>query len=196
MLENLDPRETLRGLARARARDYNTRTVNTALLDEALSSDWSIEKRNRKSVRLRQPKAPLKLLEDRIWTLLYKTGFSFLSGLGVTRLLNQKDSEHPCTEISVVGIDAELALAISCVARDHSGKEPRFREIIQRHASLRQAFSTAVRKQYQSEESPKLQVVLALFCANIDVSNADRREPRNNRYCSLMTMTCGITRPS
>lgn len=132
-------------------------------------------------MRLRHPKSAIRLLEDRIWTLLYKTGFSFLSGPGVTRLINPKDSQSSPLGISVVGIDDELALAIVCLAREDFGKEPRLREELLRHGLARQPFANAVRKQYQAEGAPKRQIVSAIFVSNIELSEADRRDAQQQQ---------------
>jgi hypothetical protein len=45
MLNNIEPVEMLRGLARARGRDYETKTVHPLLLEEAIAEGWSIDKK-------------------------------------------------------------------------------------------------------------------------------------------------------
>ena len=75
MITNVCPVADLRSLARAKAREYETKTVHPLLVDEALSQGWMVDRKNKRSVRLRRPKSHGLLLEDRVWTLLYKTGF-------------------------------------------------------------------------------------------------------------------------
>jgi hypothetical protein len=70
MLENVEQRENLRGLARAKRRDFETRTVHPKLLEEALADGWSLYKEQKTSVRLRRKKLHGPLLEDRVWSLL------------------------------------------------------------------------------------------------------------------------------
>lgn len=40
MLKNIDAAVNLRGMARAKARTYTTRTIHPKLLDEALADGW------------------------------------------------------------------------------------------------------------------------------------------------------------
>src|SRR5579883_2716851 len=102
MLGNIVALEELSGLARARARDYETKTVNPALVEQLTSDGWSVDKRNKKSVRLRRPKTRGAYLEDRIWSLFYRMRFPLLSGKGGAELvLEPKNPENPTTQIAV-----------------------------------------------------------------------------------------------
>lgn len=173
MLHNIAERETLRGLARARARTYETKTVHPLLVDEAVGEGWQIDKRNRKSVRLRRVKARGTLLEDRVWTLLYRTGFLNLSAAGGAKLLvNPKDRNGPTSQIDVVGIDDELALAIECKSSERYEKRPQFQKEIARHALLRDRFGNAVFKEFPAAQ--RRQLVLAMFLENVALSENDR----------------------
>jgi DNA sulfur modification protein DndB len=176
MLEGLESRELLRGTARSRAREYDTRTVHSALVDGLISEGWVIEKRNPKSVRLRRSKSPAKLLEDRVWTLLYQTGFAYLCGQGQARLSNPRDPHGHVARIDVAGVDDELALAVVCKARAQFGEEPLLREELEKHGVLRQQFASAINQQFRPEGAPKHQVVLVMFISNIKLAESDRLE--------------------
>src|SRR5271157_2674150 len=115
MLNNIVPLEELAGLARARARDYETKTVNPALVDPLVAENWTEDKRNKKSVRLRKPKSHGTYLEDRVWTLFFRMRFPLLSGKGGAELiLEPKNPEGPTTQIDVAALDNEIAIAIEC----------------------------------------------------------------------------------
>src|SRR4051794_38993152 len=115
MLANLKTVQEVSGLARAKRRDYETRTVVTDAVEKSTSEGWIVERSNKKSVRLRRPKPHGLLLEDRVWTLLHRMQFSILSDEGGAQLLiDSKDPESPKTQIDVVGIDDEAAVAIEC----------------------------------------------------------------------------------
>src|ERR1700722_3255120 len=106
MLNNVVPIEGLGSLARTKARDYETRTVNAALVPELTAEGWIVDKRNKKSVRLRKPKALGKYLEDRVWDLFYRMRFPLLSDRGGAELLvHPKNSKSPATQIDVVALD-------------------------------------------------------------------------------------------
>src|SRR5690242_6883782 len=113
MLENIFPIDELRSVARAKARSYAFKSVHPKLVEEEIRRGWEIQKKNKTSVRLRRAKPHGVQLEDRVWTLLYRMEFAFLSGAGGAKLLlDPKSSEGPKTQIDVVGIEDELALAV------------------------------------------------------------------------------------
>lgn len=123
MLQNIEPTEALQGLARAKSRDYETKTVNSKLVDDFLSQGWVIDKRNQTTTRLRRNKAHGPLLEDRVWTLLYRMRFENLSSKpGAVLGLPQ----GAVTKIDVVGVDHEIALAIECKSSEKPARRPSF----------------------------------------------------------------------
>lgn len=162
MLSNVDLASNLRAVARAKARDFETRTVHPRLADEMMAQGWTLDKKNKASVRLRRGKQPGTLLEDRVWSLLYRMGFPTLSGEGGgTISISTKEEERPRTQIDVVGIDDEVALAIECKSAQRSGRRPQFQEELGKHSLVRDPFSRSVASQF--EAAFKRQVILAMF---------------------------------
>src|SRR5438270_4005276 len=178
MLTNIAERDESRGAARSRARDYETKTAHPLLVEEALAEGWSVDKKNRKSTRLRRPKTRGTNLEDRVWTLLYRTGFSHLSARGDARLVvNAREPDGPATQIDVVGIDDEIALAIDCKSSEHFERRPQFQKELAKHAMTRERFAHAIHKQFDDSET-KRQIVLAMFLENVSLSENDRARAR------------------
>ncbi|MEW6183305.1 MAG: DGQHR domain-containing protein [Bacillota bacterium] len=177
MLFGIQPVAELRGLARVRARDYETKTVHPLLSEEYQAKGWDTVTKG-KSVRLKRVKAHNVRLEDRVWMLLYKMGFSDLSGQnGASLLVNPKEPDGPKSQIDVVGIDNEIALAIECKSAEKYSKRPQFQEEIGKHSLIRNNFSNAVNSQFPCEY--KRQVVLAMFLANISLSDNNRDRARD-----------------
>jgi DNA sulfur modification protein DndB len=177
MLSNIDSIDKLSGLARANARDYETKTVNPALVERLISEGWTVDKSNKKSVRLRRSKPHGKLLEDRVWTLLHRMQFSVLSKQGGGQLeLDPRDSESPSSQIDVVGIDHEVVVAIECKSAENLGRRPQFQSELGKHALIRDRFAASVKSQYPT--SHKRQTVLAMFLWNISLSENDRARAR------------------
>ncbi len=174
MLNNMECRDNLRGLARIKGRDYDIKTVNPLLLDEAIGEGWSVVRKNNCSVRVRRAKALGLEFEDRVWSLLYRMGFNNLSGGGGARLtLNAKDPNSPVTLIDVAAIDDEVGVAIECKSAQSLTKRPQFQEELGKHALARQQFARSVSHQYPS--SFKRQVAMAMFTRNIALSENDRK---------------------
>lgn len=173
MLNNVFPREELSGLARARARDYETKTVNPALSEQLVAEGWVVDRKNTKSVRLRRPKSHGTHLEDRVWILFYRMRFPLLTGKGGAELILQpRNPESPTTQIDVVALDDEIALGIECKSAEHLAKRPQFQNELAKHGLIRERFTTDVRTQFAS--SHKRQVVLAMFLSNILLTDNDR----------------------
>ena len=173
MLANLSLIENLPGVARARARDYATKTVNPALVDQLVAEGWTVDKSNKKSVRLRRLKPHGVLLEDRVWTLFHRMKFSILSMEGGAKLaLDPKNPESPTSQIDVVGIDDEVAVAVECKSAETYTRRPQFQHELGKHALIRERFAAAVRSGYETPH--KRQTVLAMFLWNISLSENDR----------------------
>lgn len=173
MLNNIDIIENLRGLARAKGRDYETKTVHHLLAEEALSKGWEVDKKNKKSIRLKRKKSHHVHLEDRVWSLLYRMAFTHLSREGGGSLLvNPKETDSPKTQIDVVGIDDEIALAIECKSAETYRKRPQFQEELGKHNLIRNRFANSVNTQYPA--AFKRQIVLAMFLSNISLSENDK----------------------
>jgi hypothetical protein len=172
MLNNIDMVENLRGLARVKARAYETKTIHPILVEEALSEGWIISKRNKKTISLKRIKSHSKRFEDRVWSMLYKMNFSHLSGEGgASILLNPREKESPINQIDVLGLDNEIAIAIECKSSETINKRPQFQGELAKHASIRERFSYAVKEQYPKE--PKRTIILAMFLSNILLSSND-----------------------
>jgi DNA sulfur modification protein DndB len=177
MLENIETVDKLQGLARVKAKRYETKTVHPRLADEYLTKGWVIDKKLKNLVRIRRNKAHGNHLEDRVWTLLYKMGFTHLPREGgATLLVNLKDPNGPKTKIDVVGIDDEIAIAIECKSAENYGKRPQFQEELGKHALVRQSFANAISNQYTIDH--KRQPILAMFLNNIALSDYDKDRAR------------------
>jgi DNA sulfur modification protein DndB len=173
MLNNITSIEELAGLARARARDYETKTVNPALVDQLVAEGWTVDKRNKKSVRLRKAKAHGTYLEDRVWILFYRMQFPLLSGKGGAELvLEPKNPESPTTQIDVAVLDNEIAIAIECKSSENLTKRPQFQNDLAKHGLIRERFTACARTQFPAVH--KRQIVLAMFLSNILLSDNDR----------------------
>ncbi len=172
MLNNIEPVDNLRGIALANFRSYETKTVHPKLVEEALSDGWQELRKNKNSVRVKRDKPHGAYFEDRVWSLLYRMGFSHLSGEGgATLLINPKDSGSPKTQIDVLGLDDEIAIAIECKSSEKFAKRPQFQEELSKHAIIREKFSQAVKAQFPATQNRV--IALTMFLSNISLSEND-----------------------
>lgn len=173
MLENVHPSAELRGLAARKAKADDFKSVRHPLVDEEVEKGWIVAKRNRTTTRLRRQKAHDKLLEERVWTLLYRMGFLHLSGQGgAFQLLKADDPKTPDNQIDVVAIDDEVAFAIECKSSSKPRKFADFSGDLAKHTSLRERFATLVRSQFSVAH--KRPSVFAVWTANLILTDNDR----------------------
>jgi DNA sulfur modification protein DndB len=177
MLSNLYPIEDLSSLSRAKARDYETKTVSPSSVQDLAGEGWKVDRSNKKSVRLQRPKSHGALLEDRVWTLLHSMRFPILSGEGGAQLaLDSKSPDTPKSQLDVVAVDDEVAVAIECKSAENPSKRPQFQQELGKLTLARDRFTTSVRAQYPS--STKRPIILAMFLWNVLLSENDRARAR------------------
>lgn len=172
MLSNVLPIDELGSLARANARDYDTKTVAPSALDEHVAAGWEVAKKNNKSIRLKRTKSHGNLLEDRVWTLLYRMKFAYLSGArGAQLKINSLDGS-PQSQLDVVAIDDEVAIAIECKSSERFARRPQFQQEMGKLSLVRDRFTASARKDFQPPA--KRLIVLAMFTSNVILSENDK----------------------
>jgi DNA sulfur modification protein DndB len=179
MLSNILPIEEVITLARARSRTNQTKSVHPKLEGEALAEGWSILSHGKTSVRLERPKPLSCHFEDRVWSLLYKMQFEFLSNAGGGKLLlDPKKKEGAANQLDVVGIDAELILAIECKTSEKFSKRPQFQEELAKFSGFRERLSKAVNAQWPIGH--KRLTSLLFFTCNVNLSDNDRERAKQS----------------
>ena len=180
MLTNVSPAEQLRGLASRNAKSDEFKSVRHPLVDEEVAKGWAVAKKNKTTTRLRQAKSHDKLLEDRVWTLMYRMGFKFLSEQGgAHQLLSQDDPEGPDNQIDVVAIDDEVTFAIECKSSAKPKKFGDFSGDLAKHVALRDRFTSSVREQFPP--GSKRPSVFAFWTSGIIVTDNDSKRAESER---------------
>jgi len=172
MLENVFPVKDLRSLARLKKQSNDFKTIPTDDLQLALEDGWVPQRQSSRSVRLSRPKRKSALLEDRVWFLLYRMGFTHLSGRGGATVAVDTDKPNgPRNQIDVVGLESEIALAIECKSAETPKKSQQFQSDLAKLSVVRERFIQAVHKQFPIEH--KRVPVLALFTWDLILTDND-----------------------
>lgn len=177
MLNNILPRVELNALARVKSVSYHLKSVHPKLVDEEIEDGWEVVKKGKTSVRLKRAKTLAVTLEDRVWTLLFKLDFGYLSAEGGGKLLlDPANSKTTYNQIDVFGIDSELALMIECKSSESFNKRPQFQAELAKLAEMKERTARFVNEQWASHT--KKQLVQLFFLQNINVSDSDRERAK------------------
>lgn len=181
MLENVFTRQELLGFARQQSKPDLFKTIHIADIEGAKAEGWSVVKQTKKSARLSKPKPKTNLLEDRVWTLLYRMGFPLLSGQNGARVAASSDG--PKTQIDCVAIDGEVAIAVECKTFQEAHKDPRFAEKLGKFGATRKSFSEAVDEDFPQPK--RRHVATIIFTWDFIVSPADKARAEEQQIVLL-----------
>ena len=173
-LANVLHRGELSGVNRHQGRKIAQMTVKKHELLHYEKQGWKVLRHNKASIRLQRPRRKSDLLEARVWRLLYKMEFPYLSGVNGAMLVF--DSDDPMSvrqQIDVCAIDDEVAIAIECKSYDKPKKDALFTEKITKHQSIRGAFARAVDIAFPPKVKRK--VATPIFTWHLKVRDSDRR---------------------
>ena len=180
MLKNVSPTDDLRSLAIRKRKAYEEETIAKADVAKAISDGWEVLRENKHSYRVRRIKRKGCLLEDRVWSILYKMGFAHISNSGgATLVLNPKDKKSPTNQIDVVGLDNEVALAVECKSVQSPKTASQFQETIAKHALIRRRFADSVHAQFPL--SHKRVPALAIFTWDLNLTYSDIERARHEK---------------
>lgn len=104
--------------------------------------------------------------------------FGFLSGAGGGKLwLDGRDPSGPKTQLDVVGIEEELALAVECKSQERFLKRSQFQQELAKLAQVRERLARAVNAD-PFRHASRRQVVLLFFLSNVELSSNDRERAK------------------
>lgn len=175
-LTGVFPSRDLAAIARRRKSQYEFITVPLKNAEELQAQGWTIVRQNAGSARLHRPKPIDVALEDRVWALLYRMGFTLLSTDRQCLLQNSRD--HTKNQIDVFGMDDDVAIAIECKASAELSRRSTFQREIGKFHLLRQSLAEAVRRLATSDERRLLGMVF--FLQNISLSDPDEQRAANS----------------
>jgi DNA sulfur modification protein DndB len=124
------------------------------------------------------------LLEDRVWSLLYAMGFTYLSGEGGAFLrVDPKRTDGPKNQIDVVGLDPEIAIAVECKSSSTPRKDSKFQDFLAKHSLIRERFANAANSQFPLDH--KRVPVLAIFSWELRLSDNDIERAEEQKVALL-----------
>ena len=173
-IRSVFPAADMLGIARRKKSPYQSESVALPLVESRIAEGWALVRSGKRTARISREKQPAVWLEDRTWTLFYRMGFRYLSGdRGASLDATAAGEEGPNSQIDVVAIDDEVAIAVECKSARVETRRNTLQADIAKHGLIRQAFTKAVAEQLPSPI--KRTVVLAFFTENLVLSSNDRQ---------------------
>ncbi len=147
---------------RKRRQSSDWKSVHPADALEEETKGWVVHRHGKRSTRLRRKKSHNVLLEDRVWCLMYRMGYSTINGENFRITFSRKDSSTGKKQIDVYAADNETALVIECKSRETRGRRS-LQKDIQETISLQ----TYLRNAIHSRSNKKPKVIWVYATSNI-----------------------------
>ena len=172
MLENVELAESLRAHALRAAQSNTFESIKPQLIDEYVANGWTVQRRNKGSVRVSRQKPLSASFEDRVWTLLYRMGFPILSGKGGALLRRAPQKDKITEQLDVVAADDDVGLYVECKSSQNVRKTSQFAELSGQLKSYRSDFLNSLKELWPTEARRKAVPIIWLW--NIQSSENDQ----------------------
>ena len=174
--EGLVSGDTLRSVFTDRSKPDDEKTIsagNTVALEAKVAAElldgWRVLRRSRRSVRMAKAKPTDRQLEDDVWSLLCRMGFSELNATRDFAI--DVDRNSPPRQIDVFAKDEETVLIVECThSREHGSKS--VKALCDKISAIRDGAIKAIHSHFGKE--PKLKVKFAIATHNVEWRKADR----------------------
>jgi DNA sulfur modification protein DndB len=118
----VSPATLLPARYRSRNNTFEFKSVHPADIDSSENNGWEVQRRGKRSVRVRRPKEHSRLLEDRVWCLLYRMGYKTLNDDRFNIRFTRSNGSAGRKQIDVFACDAEVAFVVECKSREARGR--------------------------------------------------------------------------
>lgn len=176
-LDNIENAVDQKSLARERRSRFDFRSVPVKLSDEMTNEGWTVDRRNRNSIRFKREKTHDQILEDRVWSLFYDLGFLLLSGRSGAKLTHTSGNLH--NQLDVVALDDETAIVVECKSSIQPSKRSGFQGEVAKLAQNREPISRALREDFGDKVRRRLGLIMFLsnsVLTETDISRADQNQ--------------------
>lgn len=182
-IANVAARPDVAAIARRKTKPYDEQAFDNRDVAAQLLDDWIVAKQGKSRTRMRRPKRHDVLLEDRVWSLLWRMGFPLLSGQGGATLTVNPDASHRVTsQLDVVAVDEEVGLVVECKSSISRARRPNLQEEMAKLAAIREPLSRALNP---AGNSIKRAPILIFWTHNAVVSRNDAERAKNHNIALL-----------
>jgi DNA sulfur modification protein DndB len=155
-----------------RRKQFDEKSITAEEIPEYEAEGWQVDRRLKRSIRVKRPKAIDERLENRFWMLLARLGYPEINaGRKFTMLIERKGAEPLRKQVDVFAKDDETVIIAECKASGSFSKRS-LQKDIEEFANLKKPIASAIRKHYG--EDKKLKVIWLFVTENIIWSAPDK----------------------
>lgn len=131
------------------------RSIAPADKQSWLEKGWELQRDGKRSVRIKRPKRHDEALEDRVWCLLYRLGYTRINGEKATISFQREDGTWDKKQIDAFAFDEETAIIVECKSRETRGRKY-FSKDLAETAHMKEPIRKTVFSYFQNQAKPKL----------------------------------------
>ena len=146
-----------------RRKDANEyRKISSEDKKKYLEDGWQVHKEMTSHSWVKKPKSAEIMLEDRIWCLFYRMGYTTISGANFRIEFKKSDGSPGSKRINVLAADDETVVVVECRAREHRGRRSLQKDIDDLETSQKK-LAQSIRSSLSKGANP---AHLYLWCPN------------------------------
>lgn len=151
----IEDSQQLRSEARQRRDEFEHSSIYPEDEEKFSAKGWMLASAGATKLKLKRPKTHDALLEDSVWSLLYKLGYPALGAKGFSVRFKRADGTIGTKTIDVFAKDDETCVVVECKSREKRGKR-NLQPFIHETANLQKPIAAAIRKHFGSGYKPKI----------------------------------------
>jgi DNA sulfur modification protein DndB len=155
-----------------RRKQFDEKSIVGEEIPEYEAAGWQVDRKLKRSIRVKRPKAIDERLENRFWMLLARLGYPEINaGRKFTMLIDRKGAEPLRKQVDVFAKDDETVIVAECKASSSFSRRS-LQKDIEELANLKRPIASAIRKHYGEEK--KLKIIWLFVTENIIWSIPDK----------------------
>lgn len=171
---------------RERKRDYIFENIVEEARDRYIEEGWEVDRElaNRK-VKMKKLKPADEIFENRVWTMLYKLGFTHMNRDNKFKIEYKQNGKQSSKQIDVLAADSEIVLLIECKCANKPRTRQNFKTDIEAISGYRKAVFNELNEIFPNHKK------VCVFATNnyeITETNKDLLENQNIRYFNESTV--------
>lgn len=140
---------------RRRRKVYDEKSVHPSDAEKEKYNGWVVQRHGKRATRLKRQKNIYRLLEDRIWCLVYTMDYRALSGANFKLTFERANGSAGTKQVDVYAEDEDTVLVVECKAREDRGRRS-LQKDIQETISLQPVFRKTISDRFPKNRKPKI----------------------------------------